>query len=107
MSIPKHLKESSKIYEEVTLNHDLEAQQLATLQVACEAYDRSEEARFIIQKEGITFNDKNGYPKKHPAVAIKESAESLYNRSMRELALDYDTKEPPGKRPVRTKKYYG
>jgi hypothetical protein len=46
------------------------------LQLACEAWDRSQEARALLDKDGLTIRTDGGL-KAHPAVATSAIADSL------------------------------
>jgi P27 family predicted phage terminase small subunit len=61
---------------------------LHLLRLACEAYDRCQSARERLAAEGLTFQDKNGDPRAHPAVAIERDSRVGFARLLRELGLD-------------------
>ncbi len=69
-----------------------------------EAWDRSEEAREILAKDGLTVVDRYGTPKAHPCVAIERDSRTAFFRGLRELALDIDT-SPEAPRAARTADY--
>jgi P27 family predicted phage terminase small subunit len=98
---PAHLSdEAQSWWRKVTADFVLEAHHLKLLQAACEGWDRCQQAREVIDKEGVTFNDKHGQPRAHPAVAIERDSRIGFARLLRELALDV---EPPKEsRPPRT-----
>ena len=62
------------------------------LQLACEAWDRSQQARKRLDQEGLTVPGPEGELKTHPAVAIERDARLAVARLVRELDLDT---EPP------------
>jgi hypothetical protein len=63
------------------------------LQVACESWDRAEQARAIVDSQGLTFTDKAGQPKMRPEILIERDNRAAFLRAVRELDLDA---EPPG-----------
>jgi hypothetical protein len=67
---------------------DLAAHQLRTLQVAAEAWDRKEEAREVLAREGLSYTDGKGMIRSRPEVQIERDSRAAYLRAMRELQLD-------------------
>lgn len=55
--------------------------------MAAECWDRSEEARLIVMKEGVTFIDAQGSPRKHPAVNVEMDAKINFARLVKQLGL--------------------
>jgi len=87
---PNHLSpESTEFYAHVADNFELEAHHLKLLRLACEAWDRSQEAREIIEEAGgPVFSDRFGQPRPHPAVRIEAESRSQFTRILRELDLE-------------------
>jgi P27 family predicted phage terminase small subunit len=86
---PAHLSADSKAWwREVVAAYELEPQHLRTLQLAAEAWDRVAQARRILAKEGVTFRDRFGKPRKHPAIGVEEQARLAFLRCVRELDLE-------------------
>lgn len=75
---------------------DLEEHQKRILLAAAEAWDRHEEARELLARHGLTYKNKHGDIKPHPAVAIERDSRLAFVRCVRELNLDA---EPPESRP--------
>jgi phage terminase small subunit len=73
---------------------------VAKLILAAEALDRSNEARELVSKEGLTVTDRFGQQKPHPAVSVQRDFSALFARLMRELNL---SEEAPDNRPPRLK----
>ena len=98
---PDHLSpKASAWWSEVTRDYALEPHHLHLLQAACEAMDRMAQARAELAAHGsLTFADKNGAIKAHPAEAIERNARIGFARLVRELDLDAgataETKRPP------------
>jgi P27 family predicted phage terminase small subunit len=86
---PKHLSAATKRWWTAILEEfELNPADLRVLQLGAEAFDRAQQARLILKKEGITYEDRFGNPKKHPAVSVEENARLAYVRVVRELGLD-------------------
>lgn len=64
---------------------------------AAQAWERSEQAREIVDQEGPTVLDKFGQVKLHPAVLMQRDFSALFVRILRELSLSEaptDTRPP-------------
>ena len=99
---PKHLKAATKRWwGGVADDYELEPHHLRLLSLAAESWDRCQEARAAIDKNGITYTDRFGSPKARPEIAIERDNRIAFARLLRELALDVD---PPAEsnRPPRT-----
>lgn len=89
---PPHLSSSSAEWWRTTLQaYVLEAHHLRLLQLACEAWDRCQQAREVLQDEGLTVQNEAGI-KPHPCIAIERDSRLAVARLVRELDLDT---EPP------------
>ena len=87
---PQHLSpESREFYVHIAGNYELDVQHMKLLQLACEAWDRSQEAREIITNAGgPVFEDRFAQPRPHPAVRIEQESRTQFTRILRELDLD-------------------
>ena len=86
---PAHLStDAAASWQSVVRDYDLEPHHLRLLQAACEAWDRCQQAREAVLKDGLTFRDSNTNLKANPAVAIERDARTLFARLVRELDLD-------------------
>lgn len=95
---PGHLSDDAKSWwRSVVSDFELEAHHLRLLRLACEAWDRSQQAREILGRDGITFVDDRKNVRAHPAVAIEKDARTGFARLVREL--DLDAVDLPGSRP--------
>jgi P27 family predicted phage terminase small subunit len=74
----------------------LEPHRARLLQLACESLDRVAEARAIIAAEGLTFNDRHGCPRVHPACIVERDNKIAAGRLIKELALDPPADKNPG-----------
>ncbi|WP_333474483.1 P27 family phage terminase small subunit [Mesorhizobium qingshengii] len=104
--IPGHLAPATRKWvKSILADFDLESQHFKLLVKAAEAHDRGEQARVIIDKEGLTVKDRYGTPKAHPAVAIERDCRVAFARLVRELALDGVESAPETPRAPRTADY--
>jgi P27 family predicted phage terminase small subunit len=87
-------------YVAVLEDYDLEPHHQRLLQAACEAWDRLQEAREVLRREGTYVQGRYG-PKAHPAVAVQRDSRVAFARLLREL--DLDGQPGPDPRPPRLK----
>jgi P27 family predicted phage terminase small subunit len=91
-SPPSHLSQSAAAWwAAVVERYALEEHHLRLLQLVCEAWDRCQSARRLLDEEGLTVVGSQG-PKPHPAVVIERDSRLAVARLLRELDLDV---EPP------------
>jgi phage terminase small subunit len=77
----------------------LEDHHVRLLTLACEAWDRAQEARTTLETEGSYFIDRFKQPKAHPAIAVERESRVSFARLLRELDLEGDPQ--PDIRPPR------
>ena len=88
---PKHLKPDTRLWwESVQLEYVLEPHHVRILTLSSEAWDRCQQAREVIDRQGLTFTDRFDAPKARPEVAIGRDARLAFARLVRELNLDID-----------------
>ncbi len=86
---PSHLRQpTAKWWRSVVDEFDLDPHHVRLLTLAAEAWDRGQQAREVIDNDGMTFTDRFGSPKPRPEVAIERDARISFARLLRELALD-------------------
>ena len=86
---PGHLSTRAKTFwRQTTAEFALEPHQLKLLGVACDAWDRQEQARAAIDMQGLLVDDRYGTPKPHPLIAVERDARVVFMRALRELALE-------------------
>lgn len=95
---PKHLRaDTSAWFKQVCTEYDLESHHVRLLTKACEAWDRSEDAREALAKLGMTYEDRFGAPRARPEIAIERDSRLAFARLVRELGID--VAEPAEPRP--------
>jgi P27 family predicted phage terminase small subunit len=72
----------------VLADYELEEHHVRLLHLACETWDRCQQAREAIDRDGLTIATGDGGMKAHPAVAIERDARLAFARLVRELDLD-------------------
>jgi phage terminase small subunit len=97
---PAHLKAATRRWwTAVASRWELEEHHLRLLTRAAECWDRGEQARKQIDREGLTTPTREGGAKLHPAVRVESDCRLAFARLIRELDLDLDppveTKRPP------------
>jgi len=86
---PKHLAPATRRWwEAVAADWELEAHHLRLLTLAGGTWDRGQQARALVDKEGLTVATKAGGPRLHPCVRVEQDAKIVFARLIRELDLD-------------------
>lgn len=93
---PPHLSQAArKLWVQLTTEYDLgDASATALLEVALVAYDRAQEARAILKKQGLLVRDKNGRIRAHPMCAVERDAAKTFGQTLRLLNLDVEPLAP-------------
>ena len=98
LSAPKHLRaETRRWWQAVIAEYVLEPHHVRLLTLAAEAWDRCQQARGILARRGLTYEDRFGQPCARPEVAIERDSRIAFARLLRELNLNVD--EPEDSRP--------
>ena len=87
--VPKHLKAgAAEMWRRLRADYVVDdGAGLALLQAACEAFQRSQEARIQIDKDGAVLTDRFGQQKAHPGCAIERDARGQMIAALRALRL--------------------
>ena len=92
---PAHLAAATrKWFAGVVADYDLDDHHLRLLTLAGESWDRGQQARVILAKEGLTFVDRLGTPRARPEVGIERDSRISFARLLRELGLDSAPEAP-------------
>ena len=87
--IPDHLQPETGVWwHKVMSEFELEGHHERLLSMACQAWDRAELARQVLQSDGLTFRDRFDQPKARPEVGIERDSVIAFARLIRELDLD-------------------
>jgi phage terminase small subunit len=102
---PAHLQPATrKWFTSVLEDYDLDPHHIRLLTLAGEAWDRGQQAREVVARDGMTFDDRFGQPKARPEIGIERDSRTSFARLLRELALDIDA-PADAPRPPRTADY--
>jgi phage terminase small subunit len=96
---PAHLRPATaRWWCSVVTDYELEPHHVRLLSLAGEAWDRGQQAREVIAKEGLTYLDFRKQPKARPEISIERDSRLSFARLVRELGLDVadpDQARPP------------
>jgi hypothetical protein len=96
-SAPTHLSaEARGFWNLIMQEYDLEPDARFLLRAACENWDRAQQAREMIARDGLVMDGK-----RHPAVDVEKQAYGLFLRAVRQLGLDVVAAGPTGRPPGR------
>lgn len=97
---PEHLSDEMKDWwRSVVEDFELDTHHLKLLKLACESYDRAEQARIHLAIYGTTFVDRFNQPRSRPEIKIENDSRITFARLLRELNLTgADLPRPPGTR---------
>lgn len=89
MRPPKHLSSiARKLWRDTCAAHTvIDPNQFALLRAACESFDRANEAREILAREGLTIRDRFQQLKAHPAASIERDARASMIQAFRALGF--------------------
>lgn len=87
---PSHLSQTAKaMWGRIIRDFEIDdAAGLSLLRAACEAFERGDDARRIIKREGAVIKDRFDQLKPHPAVAIERDARGQLISALRALKLE-------------------
>lgn len=86
---PAHLSDLMQTWwEQVNNDYTLEDEHRLILTAAAEAHDRADQARQVIDAEGLTVTDRFGQVKAHPLLAVERDSRSAFARLVRQLDLE-------------------
>jgi phage terminase small subunit len=86
---PDHLSDSAKAFwHEVSDAFSLEPAHIRLLTLACQAWDRAEQARIHLLIFGTIFIDRWQQPHARPEVKIENDSRIAFARLVRELGLE-------------------
>ena len=86
---PAHLAAPTREWWRAVLaDFTMEPHHLRLLEATCRAWDRAEEARLRIAKDGAYLPDRFGQLKPHPALDVERKSREAFRVMLRELGLD-------------------
>jgi phage terminase small subunit len=85
---PEHLSKKMKALWKVVLEHKkLDPHEIVILIKACEAHDRGEQARHILKRKGLTFEDRFQQPRSRPEIAVERDSRAAFAKLIDSLNL--------------------
>jgi len=82
-------REAKRIWRQINSEIELPGDALLTLRVGLEAFDRYQQARTVLEAQGIVIkNEKTGVVRKHPACQVEKDSMAQFLSAMRLLGLD-------------------
>jgi phage terminase small subunit len=75
-------------WRHVHLTYTFEPHELELARLACYCLQRGHQARAAIAREGLTFKDKHGVKRPHPAIAIERNATAQFAKLCRQMKVD-------------------
>ena len=89
---PKHLsREAKRIWRQLNATWQFETDSLLVLRIGLEAFDRLQDARRILDEDGLTISMGKGEGArilKHPALEVEKNARSGFLQAMRLLGIE-------------------
>ncbi len=93
---PRHLsKETRAVWRRLNGEYELGDDAQLILRAALESWDRAQEARRLVSRQGLMTPE----GRRHPGCDVEKQAYSLFLRAMRQLGLDIVEPGPPGRPP--------
>ena len=100
MEKPDYLTDESKnIWDALHKSFTLKEHHDIVLKTALEAYDRLQQARQIIDKDGAVIEAHNGYYQKNPMLQIEKEARSGFLAAWKALNIDIEPPKDLGRPP--------
>src|SRR5262245_3935451 len=100
---PAHLrKDGRELWKRVLIEYELPPEALVVLALACEAQDRCQDARRMLDKYGTVFKDRFGQIKPNPLLIVERDSRAAVCRCLAQLKLDLEPLHAmPGRPPGR------
>jgi len=91
---PAHLQPATKTWwHSCVREFELDSHHVRLFQAVSESWDRLQQAREILDREGLVYLDRFGAPRSRPEVAIERDSRIAFARLLRELAFDVSEPE--------------
>ena len=82
--------EAGRWWKTITEDWLLEPHSKIILTSALESFDRMNQAKAIVDKEGLVVADRFGQPRPHPAALLERDARAAMERALKSLNLDME-----------------
>jgi P27 family predicted phage terminase small subunit len=88
MTPPEHLGTAGRrLWRELHAEHTFAEHERELVRRACEAADRADQAREIVEREGVVAVDRYGQTRVHPAVVVEKDSRAAIARLLSALRL--------------------
>jgi phage terminase small subunit len=85
---PRHLSKKMKMFWiSVFERRNLQLHETVIFLKACEAHDRAEQARRILKRKGLTYEDRFSQPRSRPEVAIERDSRGAFAKLLGQINL--------------------
>ena len=92
--VPSGLRAASRRwFRAVTAEFDPAPHEVGLLETACRAYDRAEQLRHRVNREGLMVFDRFGQSRVNPALVEERNQRDLQRRAISSLAFDVGLEE--------------
>ena len=86
---PRHLSSKTRAWwKRYVKENNFRESQLQLLTLAGEAWDRSAQARCILDEQGLTYMDRFGQPRARPEIDIENKAKLTFEKLIKNLARE-------------------
>jgi P27 family predicted phage terminase small subunit len=96
---PTHISAAAKrLWSDIFAEYSIDdAAGLAILRVSLEAFDRSQEARKVVKKQGMTVSGRDGQVRSHPLLTVERDNRAAFLAGLKALNLDLLPLKKPGR----------
>jgi P27 family predicted phage terminase small subunit len=84
-------EEARKIWKRINQEYLLEPASLEILKVGLEAYDRMRQCKAVLDKEGLTTEDRFDQVRAHPLLATERDSRNAFLKSLKLLNVGWDS----------------
>lgn len=108
LRLPSHIKGGVRRWcLSVIKDFVLDEHHVRLLILSAEAWQRGVAAREVIDRLGMTYDDRFGQPKMRPEILVERDSRLSFVRILRELDLDLDAPGGDAKRPPQLTRFRG
>jgi hypothetical protein len=88
-SPPRYLSRQMKNFWKLTFERrDLQPHEEAIFLEACRSFERAEQARKVLLRKGLTYDDRFGQPRPRPEIAVERESRLVFAKLIKHLNLD-------------------
>lgn len=88
---PPHLSPTAAaVWAAATASKVRTTERLALLRLACESLDRADQARDLIDREGVCVKTGTNMTRAHPALKVERDSRATAAKLLRQLGVDHE-----------------